>query len=211
LKGYNSKQMVIIGMHLGPTTTSITPINTLNSWFTDIENNIPETGLSLDQQMPLLLGAVVAKNIYEYWIGKVATPGTWAQFFQPQAGLNYANIPFWSVACIEGALIGASGSDRGLIAPTTEIVSTEIVSALIGALAIGAGKVIFKWVQKIQPDQLSMATLNGLLIGGFSHAMQSSSPSLGELLTTNNCGDGICPVVNNCGDGNCKKNCGCSA
>lgn len=207
LKGFNSEQMVIVGMYLGPTTTAITPIDSIGTWFADIENNIPETGLTVDEQMPLLLGSVVAKTIYEYWIAIVAKPGKWAPFFQKETAINYANIPTWVVACIEGTFIGASSSDRGLIAPTTDIVSTEIVSSLIGALVIGSGKVIFKWLPKIQPNQLDMVTLNGVVIGGFSHAMQSLEPSL-AVAAANNCGNGLCPIINNCGSGNCKRGCG---
>lgn len=158
--------------------------------------------------MPLLLGAVVAKTIYEYWRETIVKPGKWTPFFQREIAINYANIPFWTVACIEGAFIGASASDRGLIAPTTDIVSTEIVSSLIGSLAIGAGKVIFKWTPKIQPKQLDMVTFNGVVIGGFSHAMQNSDTALATG-AVNNCGSkGLCPVVNNCNSGNCTRGCG---
>ncbi|MBI2723341.1 MAG: hypothetical protein HYX39_14300 [Bacteroidetes bacterium] len=203
LQGYDDEQMIIIGMMLGPTTTDKTPINSLDMWFENIEDNISEAGLSLEDQMPLLLAIEVEKTIYNYWITKVATPGNWSKFFQPQTGLNYANIPFWVEACTEGALIGGNASDKGLIAPTTDIVSVDIVSALIGALAIGAGKVIFKWVPRIQPIQLSMETPDGLVIGGYSLAMQGGN--IQALGTKTNKKD--CIVVNNCDGGNCNYGC----
>ena len=56
--------------------------------------------------------------------------------------------------CVEGGLIGAKATPKGLITPTIDIVSVNIISSLIGALAIGAGKVIFKWVPRIQPSEL---------------------------------------------------------
>jgi hypothetical protein len=146
-------------MLLGETTTDNTPINSLGTWLTDIEDNVVSSNLSTDQLTPLLLGIESGKNIYEYWLKKVNDPCDWKKFFQPELSQNYINIPYWLTSCIEGALVGASCSDRGLIAPTTDIVTVEIVSSLIGSLTLGAGKVIFRWVPRIQPNQLS---------GGFS-------------------------------------------
>ncbi|MBK9286009.1 MAG: hypothetical protein IPM51_17065 [Sphingobacteriaceae bacterium] len=151
---YSDAQMNIVSMMLGATTQDRTPINAINPWLLDLEDNISKAGMNISLQTPLLLGIQCGKSIYAYWVSKVATPGTWAPFFQTPAPLNYANIPFWLKACMEGALIGANATQKGLIAPTTDIVSVDIISALIGALTIGAGKVIFKWVPRIQPDQL---------------------------------------------------------
>jgi hypothetical protein len=200
LRGYNSEQMIILGMFLGPTTTDLTPINAIDTWFAGVENNISETGLSTDEQAPLLLTSEVAKTLYPYWVSKVAAPGKWSQFFQPQASFNYANIPFWTVAGIEGAAIGASASDKGLIAPTTDIVSVEIISALIGALAIGAGKIIFRWVPRIQPVQLFTETDNGTVIGGFSFAMDGGGGAASRVKNE-------CAITNNCNAGNCHYAC----
>jgi hypothetical protein len=202
LRGYDEQQMIIIGMMLGPTTTTLTPINALDSWFADIENNISESGLSLCDQTALLLAIEVAKRVYPYWITKVAEPGTWAPFLQKQTGLNYANIPFWIVACIEGTLIGGCTCDKGLIAPTTDIVSVDIISALIGALVIGAGKVIFKWVPRIQPAQLMTDTPDGTIIGGFSWAMQGGGDVHRPKTNKRDC-----IVSNNCNGGNCSYAC----
>lgn len=152
---YGPIQSNIIEMMLGSTTTDHTPINALKSWFLDIEDNITKSNLSIEAQTPLLLTTTCANNLYDYLVAKVATPGVWASFFQTPAALNYANIPFWTAACMEGVLIGANATQKGLIAPTTDIVSVDIISALIGGLAIGGGKIIFKWVPRIQPQQLS--------------------------------------------------------
>ena len=156
---FNYQQMIFVDMLLGETTTDNTPINSLGTWLTDIEDNVVSSNLSTDQLTPLLLGIESGKNIYEYWLKKVNDPCNWKKFFQPELSQNYINIPYWLTSCIEGALVGASCSDRGLIAPTTDIVTVEIVSSLIGSLTLGAGKVIFRWVPRIQPNQLS---------GGFS-------------------------------------------
>jgi len=170
---YKPSQMNIIRMMLGQITTELTPINALGSWLLDIEDNVSKDNLPLDIQTPLLLGIDEGEAIYAYWIAKVATPGTWAPFFDPREPHNYANIPLWTAACMEGGLIGANATQQGLIAPTTDITSVNIISSLIGALTVGAGKVIFKWVPRIQPAELIRSTvlqngLNGALLGGFN-------------------------------------------
>jgi hypothetical protein len=159
---FNYKQMAFVDMMLCETIAENTPINAIRVWLCDIENNITKANLTIDEQTPLLLSIVCGVKVYEYWMNIVKNPGNWKQFFQEELSLNYANIPFWLIACMEGALIGASVSEKGLIAPTIDIVSVEIVSSLIGALAIGSGKVIFKWVPSIQPIQL---------LGGFSEVI----------------------------------------
>ena len=152
---YGEQQMKFIRMMLGGTTTNSTPINAIDTWLLDIEDNISKSGLSLEEQTPLLLAIESGKTIYSYWVDKITTPGDWAPFFLPAAAGNYVNIPFWLAACMNGALIGANATQKGLIAPTTDIVSVNIISSLIGALAIGGGKVIFKWIPRIQPQQVS--------------------------------------------------------
>ncbi|HXB41893.1 MAG TPA: hypothetical protein VNZ49_15230 [Bacteroidia bacterium] len=199
---YDDEQMKFIGMLLGLNTTNNTPINALNSWLLDIEDNISEADLSLDAQTPLLLTTETGKAVYAYWVSKVATPGTWAPFFQNQAPLNYANIPNWVAACMAGTLIGANASQKGLIAPTTDITSVNIISALIGALAIGAGKVIFHWVPNIQPKDLISDT-NGMLLGGFSDAIDIGVGS-GAQLTKRNDG---CQTNARCNNVSCTNTC----
>lgn len=152
---YNAEQTNIINMMVGLNTTNNTPINALDKWILDIEDNISKADMTIDEQTPLLLAIECAKSINTYWETKVTTPGDWATFFDATSMKNYINISLWTEACIEGVLIGANASQKGLIAPTTDIISVNIVSALIGALVIGAGKVIFKWVPRIQPVQLA--------------------------------------------------------
>lgn len=152
---YGVQQMNIIMMMIGENTTDKTPIDALGSWLLDVQDSISQAGLSISGQTPLLLASTCGINVYNYWVNQTKNPTTWEPFFQKNNAINYANVPFWVAACIEGALLGASATRTGLIAPTTDIVSVNIISALIGALTIGAGKVIFKWVPRIQPIQLA--------------------------------------------------------
>jgi hypothetical protein len=203
LFGYNIQQLNFIGMMLGSNTTDDTPINAIGSWLSDIENNISEANIPMDKQTPLLLAIQTGISVYSYWVAKVSKPGSWASFFQTSEAINYANIPFWTVACMEGTLIGAKASNKGLIAPTTDIVSVNIISALIGALAIGAGKVIFKWVPRIQPKELIID--NETMSGGFSQVIGNETNSPLKMATNKGC---TVVVPNNCNGGNCVRGCG---
>ena len=153
---YNSDQLNIIRMMLGLNSSNTIPINALENWLADIEDNISKTNLSIDEQTPLLLAIECAKSVNIYWKTEVDNAmSNWGPYFETESYKNYVNISLWTVACIEGALLGGNASTKGLIAPTTEITSVNIVSALIGALTIGAGKIIFKWVPRIELHHLS--------------------------------------------------------
>lgn len=150
---YNQAQSNLIDMMLGLQTTNYTPVEALGQWLLDIEDNISKADLTIEEQTPLLLGIEAGIALNDYWTTKVATPGDWGKFFLPQAAAaaNLASIPLWTCAGMDGALIGADTGEDGLIAPNIDIISTNIISSLIGVLTIGAGKVIFKWVPRIQP------------------------------------------------------------
>ncbi len=51
---------------------------------------------------------------------------------------------------MQGIMIGARTSPKGMIKPTTSIVTTDITSCVASALMVAAGKVIFKWIPRIQ-------------------------------------------------------------
>lgn len=198
--GFSAQQINFIDMMIGEATTESTPINAIGDWLADVQNNITEAKLNIEQQTPLLLAIICGITVYGYWNTKVQKPGKWDPFFQTPAPLNYLNIPFWTSACIEGALIGSNATNKGLIAPSTDIVSVDIVSALIGALSIGAGKVIFKWIPRIQP----LEVIDGMYAGGFSDVSGANIPTIETRQRVNR----RCTYTNNCNSGNCVRGCG---
>ncbi|MCC7534132.1 MAG: hypothetical protein IT246_09345 [Bacteroidia bacterium] len=205
---WTAQQQNFIQMMLGLNTTNNTPINSLDIWLSDIQDNISDANQSIDDQTPLLLAIKCGISVNSYWSSKVETPGEWSRFFQPRAASNYANIPLWVVACMEGALIGANASQKGLIAPTTDITSVNIISSLIGAVTIGAGKIIFKWIPEIIPSNL-ISNHNGILLGGFSDAIDwggiDGQGGIGAKANKcinyncqNSCTNSTCDTVNKC-------------
>ena len=178
-----TKQAYFVELMLGLKLTNTTPINYLSSWILDIEDNITKAELSTDEQIPLLLGTQMASTMNTYWTSQVASPNTlWTSIFSSNTAENYANIPHWTAACIDGAIIGATASPlTGLITPSTDITSVTIISALAGALAIGAGKVMFGWVPRIQPTSVVSAMAGaipqGTVVGGGMNANRANIPA----------------------------------
>jgi hypothetical protein len=125
------------------------PVNNLNDLLKDIEESIVTSGITIPEQKPLLLSVLSGIVINKYWIDKINNPDQWKLFFNDNSAINYANIPFWVESCMQGALIGANASAIGMISPSIDITTVEIISSLIGALSIGSGKIIFNWCPKV--------------------------------------------------------------
>lgn len=132
------------------------PVNAFDKWLKNAEDELGLSRLPLEEQSPLFFALEVGKAVYNYWIEKTSTPGDWSTFFEADAYKNYINILIWTEAAMIGAMNGASASKRGLIAPTTDIVSVNIVSALIGAITIGASKVIYKTTQRVNTNLINI-------------------------------------------------------
>ena len=150
---YNSSQKSFINMLIGPSLTNYLTVDTIGSRILDIEDNISKSNFKIEDQTPLLFATMIGETVYTYWIAQIAlgVASTWnTSYFAPAKVSAIGNVPFWTAAAIEGTLIGAKSTSRGMIQPTTEIVGMEMLSALIGALTIAAGKVVFLWIPRMQ-------------------------------------------------------------
>ena len=152
---YGGMQKSFADMMIGPSFTNGLPVDTLGNRILDIQDNLSENNLSVEMQTPLLLAIMIGQTCYTYWLAQIALGGgsSWnTPYFVPAKVSAIANVPYWVAASMEGALIGARSTSRGMIETTTQIVSNEIIQALIGALTIAAGKVIFLWIPRIQSN-----------------------------------------------------------
>lgn len=156
---FNYQQLYYVDMLLNEEIHTATPIDTIGTWLSNIEESVNSSALSVDEAKPLLLGTVCGKAIFEYWQKVVTDYGEWKKFLLPDKTQNYVNIPFWVSSCIEGALVGATCSEKGMMTPTCEIVSAEVISSLVGALTLGAGKVIFKWIANTSIDYYGFSSM----------------------------------------------------
>lgn len=145
---YNAGQQQIIYQMLEGLKT--VPIESIYNYLENIENNIPKSGFGFREQSPLFLAVAIGKASYNYWLGKISTPGNWASFFNATASTNRTMLAEWVAAGIEGSLLGGGqASTYGLIDPP-RITGIDLVTSLSSAIGIAAGKVIFKWIPEIE-------------------------------------------------------------
>jgi hypothetical protein len=156
---YSDGPNAITAMMTVPTFINSLTVDSLGERISDIEDNITKAGLSINQQTPYFLATVMGTESNSYWIGEIASGASpWqTPYFDNALAGAIINVPWWVAATMEGALIGSRLTPKGMITPTDEIISTDIISSLVAALVITAGKVIFKWVKRIQNIQLSSA------------------------------------------------------
>ncbi|MBX2906952.1 MAG: hypothetical protein KF744_12990 [Taibaiella sp.] len=162
---YHGQQTQFIQMLIGSDMTVGIAPDSFQDRITDIEENIGTSALSVNDQQPLFLGTTIGYNANQYWLTEIANPNSaWIGHFSTNPGQNYMNSILWSTAAINGALASYQVTSKGLIEPTIDIVTTNIVSALIGALTITAGKVIFNWIPVItKPLEPSLSVLGSSL------------------------------------------------
>jgi hypothetical protein len=149
---YGGAQMRIINMLTWPSFTSNLTVDSLSNRILDIEDFISKAGLPVQEQNPLFMATMVGQAAYTYWLAQIALGGgsSWnTNYFVPALTSATANVPYWVSAGMQGALIGAKSTMKGMIEQTTQIVTVQITSALIGALMLSAGRVIFKWIPRI--------------------------------------------------------------
>jgi hypothetical protein len=126
-----------------------TPVDAIDLFLSDIEDNITKSDLSIKEQLPLLMATLTGRSDYAYWIAKVETPGDWSTFFSTRDAVNYANIPHWVAASVAGTLMGAR---RNEINEPAQFVSISTPDGLASGLAVTAMKVVFKLMPRLQTD-----------------------------------------------------------
>ena len=162
---YNAMQAPFIELLIGSSMTSNLAPDSFQDRVLDIEDNIGTASLTATDQTPLFLATTVGNNAYQYWAAQIAGGGgsLWNPHFSSNAGQNYMNSLLWNSGAMNGALAAYAASPIGMIEPITAVVSTKMISALIGALTITAGKVLFNWTPRVtKPLQLSINRISNL-------------------------------------------------
>jgi len=136
---------------IGNATIPSTGTNTYTGYISNILDRVAQSGLSKDEKSPLYMTLMIAESAFQYWNNIVITPaGPFTAYFdgfgastQFASAVNYANIPFWVEAAIEGCLLGYCNYSI-MDGPKTQ--GNSMIAMMGSAAAINAGKVIFKWV-----------------------------------------------------------------
>lgn len=153
---YNPQQTQYIHLLIGETLSSKNPEDILPR-IEEIEEEVAESGMPIEEQMPILYATAIGKAACAYWANVVTTPGGWANFitsFTP-AVVKY---PYWVAASMQGALIGLNIPNNSQLAKELELILTaiggNILLSLSGALAVCSGKVVFNLQQKKQSSNI---------------------------------------------------------
>ncbi len=162
---YNARQMKFIRMLSREALRKIEVV-ALNNYLLDVEDNITKSDLTVPEQIPLLIATMLGETAYSYWNTDVNATGAsqkWTGYYQSNQAYNYANIPFWVAAAIEGALVGYGSSPDASLEPTTAMVSSKMIAALQGALAVNIALVALQIIPRItNPLTLNMGTVSAL-------------------------------------------------
>jgi|GEM_PF-4898828 len=97
------------------------------------------------QQLTIALGQADA----QYWAAQIATTGSWVAYMSGNEAIDTASVPYWT----DAAMFGAQFDYYQVNGTDSKAVSMVYASAIAGALAVSAGKMVFGWVpNKKQPD-----------------------------------------------------------
>jgi len=175
LVGYGSGQFRFIEMLIGNSLTSNMPLNSISNRIEDVEDNITDNQLTVAEQTPLLLATTIGSNADTYWNTVIASAlSPWQAYIANLNGGNL-NIAYWDAAAMNGALAGYNATAAGMVEPSVNFVTNKMVSALIAALTVTAGKVIFNWIPRIQHMNLMMNMGSGIPFRGGGEKFDSAN------------------------------------
>ncbi|MCX6350967.1 MAG: hypothetical protein NTX03_03795 [Bacteroidetes bacterium] len=127
------------------------PIESIPDLISDTEDNISKSGLSSEEQCPLLLATMVGAAAYTFWQPLSLAPG--GSFPAPPLSppptnfINWENVAYWVASAMEGALLGYINSKAIYPnAPTGNLIAAMVIASA----GVNGGVVNFKWIPRIQ-------------------------------------------------------------
>lgn len=106
------------------------------------------------QQLTIALGQADA----QYWAAQIATTGSWVAYMSGNEAIDTASVPYWT----DAAMFGAQFDYYQVNGTDSKAVSMVYASAIAGALAVSAGKMVFGWV----PKKCKCVSKNGMPVDG---------------------------------------------
>ncbi len=203
MDGYTMEQSILISRLIQGIMS--TPVESIPDFIADIEDNISKSGLPLAQQVPLLMATAIGQAAYTYWNDQVNddSTGKWypdppvtggAGYFNANPYANHANIPYWVQAAMIGGLASANKARTyGQLDPP-KVIGVDMVSALIGALGVTAGKVMFGWIPRVQVNSLNILNLEKQIITNFGGGNMDAGAFTRTFIGRSNCL--VCPTTN---------------
>ncbi len=125
----------------------------------DFEENISKSNLKTNEQIPLFFATQIGTTMFNYWLKQIndgeASP--WYRFLNTNYAVNIANLPYWILASIQAPLIlSYLGEYSTNLKEGIKIAGPFFITALTACIGLAAGKLIFKWLPKINVPQLTL-------------------------------------------------------
>lgn len=183
---YNESQRMFINSLT--MTIKNSSVESIEELLDDSEDKLSESGLPSADQAPIFLAIALGKASFNYWqdvIGRCDAPASssssssaekWQPYLDCDRPVNYANLPFWVCAAMDGALLGYSQVNSlnfkipGVL--NTIGVAGGTFAGLFVSVGLSAGKVIYKWVPRMgfnntnQLNQRSISSLSDIDLNG---------------------------------------------
>lgn len=143
------QRLTMFSMLNGLKTNSI---DSYDSYFNLATEIIVKSKSSNADKAVMYIALAMTESSAKYWKDVVDTPGGWSSHLSSNQANNYANIPYWAGATFKGSVSGFAQIQSPNMFQANPINdlgrSFGLVGAVTAAVALTAGKVIFKWAQK---------------------------------------------------------------
>jgi hypothetical protein len=133
-------------------------IDSFDNYFDNVDEQIVQADMPDTDKMVFYLASAMARGSYDYWSIQANTlppGGPWSAYFTAVYSTSvssYVNIPYWVAATFVGCLSGFSQLQMPNMGAATYLNDEGIVyaqlAALVGAIGLTSGKVIFKWAKR---------------------------------------------------------------
>ncbi len=136
---YSEKQLHIINYMLDGIHR--VPVESIKEFMESAGEKIVSSGLTFEEEAPLIMAAASAISDHEYWMAQLANPGSasWVVYLNTDPAINYMHVAGWVEAAFQGALLS-----YGMIKPP-QIQFADMLSSMVGSVGLAAGKVVFGW------------------------------------------------------------------
>ncbi len=155
---FNGIQMQFSNMLLNTIICGV-PVESIGDFILDVEDNVTKSGLSVEEQIPLMMATAVGKANYDYLMTAVATPANiWYTngYFNAKDFANRASLPYWVQSAMMATLNNASkAKSYGLIDPP-QIAGVDMITTVAASVGVCCAKIMLKLIPRIQPMGGSM-------------------------------------------------------
>ncbi|MFA4851575.1 MAG: hypothetical protein WC599_03560 [Bacteroidales bacterium] len=158
IESFSIEQAVFIDVLL-ITIIKTQPLEIPN-FISDAEDNISKSKyLTFKERIPLFFVTQIGTTVFNYWLKQITDGKTspWFRFLNTNSAIDIANLPYWVSAAMQAALFFTYKGDYSTdMKDGVKIAGHDFVTALTASIGLAAGKVIFRWIPRINIPQLSL-------------------------------------------------------